>query len=207
MATAVERALGTMLDPPEWLSSTMDVMIMPDFLRKFVDWLDWHTLTMLRGTNYGCSTILPTWQPWHSIGALLYGYQHSMSLAAGITSLSRLRRWHALLHMLVPTAPLPLQTMLRRWDELVVRIINELFVQPFTYADAQSFLAKAISPSTEMHMQEELYTFDWKISDTMQRPTPAQRQLAVFTSELSLLWLPHPALYKYVSWIVLEWLD
>ena len=72
MATAVERALCTMLDPPD---STMDVMIMPDFLLKFADWMDWHTLTMLRGINYGCSVILPTWQPWHSIGALLYGYQ------------------------------------------------------------------------------------------------------------------------------------
>ena len=196
-----------MLDPPDWLSSTMDVMIMPDFLLKFADWMDWHTLTMLRGTNYGCSVILPTWQPWHSIGALLYGYQQSKSLAAGLTPLNRLKRWQALLHMLGPTAPPPLQTMLRRWDDLVVRIINELFDKPFTYAEAQSFLANAISPSTEMHMLEELYTFDWKVSDTTQRPIPAQRQLAVFTSELSLLWLPHPALYKYVSWIVLAWLD
>ena len=207
MATAVERATCTMLDPPDLLSSTMDVVIMPDFLLKFADWMDWRTLTMLRGTNYGCSVTLPNWQPWHSIGALLYGYQHTKSLAAGLTPLNRLKRWQALLHMLAPTAPPPLQTMLNWWNDLVKRIIDELFIKPFTYADAQSFLAKAISPSIEMNLCEELNTFDWKVNSIMQRPVPAQRQLAVFTSELSLLCLPHPALYKYVSWIVLAWLD
>ena len=70
MATAVERATCTMLDPPDWLSSMMDVVIMPDFLLKLADWMDWRTLTMLRGTNYGSSVTLPTSQPWHSIGAL-----------------------------------------------------------------------------------------------------------------------------------------
>ena len=206
MATAVERALCTMLDPPECLSSIMDVMIMPDFLLKFADWMDWHTLTMLRGTNYGCSVILPIWQPWHSIGALLYGYQHSISLAAGLTPRNRLKRWQALFHILSPTAPPPLQPMLRRWDDLIVHIINELFDKPFTYTEAQVFLASSISPSTELLMLEELHTFDWKVITT-HRPVPAQRQFAIFTSELSVLWLPHPAMYKYISWIVLAWLD
>ena len=33
-----------------------------------------------------------------------------------------------------------------------------------------------------MNLREELNTFDWKVNYIMQRPVPAQRQLAVLSS-------------------------
>ena len=207
MATSVELATCTMLDPPHYFVSLSMVIAMPDFQQKLADWIDWTTLTMLRGSNYASSIMLPAWQPWHRIGALLYGFHFSTSLHNGPTPISRLQRWEALIHMLTPTAPPALQPLLRWWHDLALRIVERLRTRPLLYTEIQTFFQELISPSTEIYLLEMINKFDWKVWYTVPGPTPAQQQLAMLTSELSLLWIPHPTLNRLISWILIAWLD
>ena len=207
MATQVELAMCTMQDHPDFFPNIHIVVAMPDFQAILADWLDWYAITMFRGTNYSTSKELPAWQAWHHIGALFYGYQSRKSLGDGLTPLLRFCRWQALVHMLAPSAPLAIQPVWKWWSELSIHITENLLTMPRSYAEVQSYFRSMIPPSTERQLLQALHAFDWQVRYTEHRPSPAQQQLAIFTSELSMLWLPHATLHRILSWIVVAWLD
>ena len=207
MATSVELATYTMLDPPHNFESLLVVIVMPDFQQKFADWMDWTSLTMLRGSNYSSSFALPAWQSWHRISAHLYGFHFPKPLHHGPAPLSRLQRWQALLHMLTRTAPPELQSLLLWWHDLALHIVEHFQSRPLSFTEIQIFFQQLISPSTETYLLEAINKFDWKVRYTASGPTPAQQQFAALTSELSLLWTPHPTLHRLTRWILLAWLD
>ena len=200
--------MATMQDFPIMFRDAGRVFSTPEFQELLEDYLSWDDLTRFRVTSYIAAYHLPSWQEWHHVSAMFYyGFQTSGPLGNGLTPCQRFARWYLLMTRLEDSAPPPLTPLWRWLCQTAQALSEELFSRHLTFAEAQRVFQALVRPSTERALQKALYGCNRKLSSDDNQPTALQQQLAVYVSELSLLWASHSTLHRLMCWVVTAWID